>query len=486
MSTAQHVDPGVSRPAALRPWIGSRPLSIRAADARIAWRRSRPLIVAIALRVIPGPLKISAYAWSFGYALLGRRQAILALVMLWLFNMFTHAFGFPPSGAAIFRHLTVLAAALSVFVIHAAVPPRSSTPLLLLWTGGLNLLLLMHSLFISAAPEISTGKSLTYVLVIQTLLTAWSRLAPQERAVTEKQVWGVFFGLALLSAPLMFSSRGYYKNGYGFQGFLEHPQAFGPFMALLAVWLFSTWLTDKRMPRMLQALLVLAMAYVYLAKARGGMVMLAVGILVAIISRPLTVLINRSALVPRLLKSRLAFLVFSIAVVLAVAGPFLATEAQRFFLKQAGKSETIKEAFWESRGFLVEMMQQNIREHPMTGIGFGVASTPDGYSVLARDPVFGFVIMAAVEKGVLPVAIVEELGWPLALLFAPWFLGLFIQAIRAGPRYAGVCAAALTLNFSECVFFSPGGGGLIVEVLVAMAATAPPATQDRSLAMRQA
>lgn len=406
--------------------------------------------------------------------------------MLWLFNMFTHAFGFPPGGAVVFRHLTVFAAALSVFVVYAAAPPRSSTPMLLLWTGGLNILLLMHSLFISTAPDISTGKALTYSLVIQTLLTAWSRLAPQERSVTEKQVWGVFFGLALLSAPLMLSSRGYFKNGFGFQGLLEHPQAFGPFMALLAVWLFATWLTDRRMPGMLKALMVLAMAYVYLARARGGMVMLAVGIFAAIGLRPLTALMNQSARVPRLLKGRLAFLMVSIAVVLVVAGPFVGAEFQRFFLKQASNAETVKEAFWESRGFLVEMMQQNISEHPMTGIGFGVASTPEGYSAISRDPFFGFVIMAAVEKGVLPVAIVEELGWPLALLFAPWFLGLFIQAIRGGPRYAGVCAAALVLNFSECVFFSPGGGGLIVEVLVAMAATAPPAIQGPALEARQA
>jgi hypothetical protein len=73
---------------------------------------------------------------------------------------------------------------------------------------------------------------------------------------------------------------------------------------------------------------------------------------------------------------------------------------------------------------------------------------------------------------------VEEMGWPLALLYAPWFVVLLLNSARAGPRYAGVCAAAFTLGLSEAAFFSPGGGGLIIQLLVAMAATAPPVGSD--------
>jgi len=74
----------------------------------------------------------------------------------------------------------------------------------------------------------------------------------------------------------------------------------------------------------------------------------------------------------------------------------------------------------------------------------------------------------------------------LALLYGLWFLGMVLMAVRAGPRYAGVCAAALTVNISEAVFFSPGGGGLLMQLLVTMAATARPATEDPLVALKMA
>lgn len=480
MSTAQNLEPPVVVPGHM---VRKRLAAVRAADAWTTWRLSGPLFVPIAIRVIRGPWQILAYVWLMGLALLGRRQAILALVLLWLFNMFTHVFGSPPGFAAVFRHLTVFAAALSVFAIHAGESPKSRTPGLLMWSGLLNVLLIFHSLFFSTMPDISTLKAILFFVTIQTLLTAWSRLSPQQRSITENQMWGVLYGVAVLSMPLAAMKAGYFKNGRGFQGLLEHPQAFGPIMAILAVWLFATWLTDRQMPFILKVVLGLAIAWVYLAGARIGAVMLAVGVVAALVAGPITALMNRSARVPRLLKRRLVVLAAAMILLIAVGGPFLAGKVQQFIAK-TGRSTTAVEAAWESRGHLVEAMQANIREHPLTGIGLGVASSPESFSSMVRDPIFGLAIMATVEKGVLPVAMVEEMGWPLALLYAPWFLALLLMAVRAGPRYAGVCAAALVNNISEAVFFSPGGTGLIVEILVTMAATAAPAREDPIVAPR--
>lgn len=477
MSTVRTFDPHVALPAPATSWRQHATANPRYAAARLAWRRSRPFVAALVLRVIPGPTKILAYVWSVVYALGGRRQAIMALVSLWLFNMFTHAFGKPPPAAAMFRHLTVFAAAISVLVIHTAKPPRSRTPVLLAWTAALNVLLVCHSLVFSTMPDVSVLKALSYSMTIYVLLAAWSRLSPSERSATENQLWGVMYGLCVLSAPLVITGAGYFKNGLGFQGLLEHPQAFGPNMAILAVWLFATWVTDRRMRMGLKVVLALSLAWIYLSAARIGATVFIVGSVTALIAGPVTAVMNHSARVPRILKARLAFLVAGLVMLIAVGGPYLAEKVGKFIAK-TGQSTGAVEAAWESRGFIIEIMQQNIRQYPLTGIGLGVASTPDGFSSLVRDPFFGIVIMAAVEKGVLPVAMVEELGWPLALLYAPWFFALLVLAMRAGPRYAGVCAAALTQNISECVFFSPGGGGLIIQMIVVMAATAPPASQD--------
>lgn len=435
-----------------------------------------PLVVIVALRVVPGPQKILAYVLTTAYALLGRSQAIMALVMLWLCNMFTHAFGFPPGAAAIFRHLTTFSAAISVLLIHVSAPPRSRTPLLLGWTGGLSALLVVHSLFASTMPDVSALKAISFALTVQLLLTAWSSLTPSQRSMTEKQLFGIFYCLAVLSTPLVAMGAGYVR-ARGFQGLLEHPQAFGPLMAIVAIWLFATWLTDRRMRFSLKIVLALSLAWIYFSKARIGAVIFLVGLFIAIISGPVTAMLNQSARVPRILKARLALIVACVCLTAVAAGPALVPAVRQFIAKE-GKSTEIVDAAWESRGFVVELMQENIRARPVTGIGLGVASSPERYSALVRDPVFGLVIQAAVEKGVLPVAMVEELGWPLALLYAPWFVALLVLSVRAGPRYAGVCAGALVNNLSEAMFFSPGGGGLIVLILVTMAATAPPARED--------
>lgn len=477
MSTVRQFDSGVPGPVAAGRWSRAPAVDRLSREVREAWKRSSPLLVVVALRVIPGPQKILAYVTSMVYALMGRRQAIMALVMLWLCNMFTHAFGFPPGAAALFRHLTVFAAACSVFLIHSGEPPRSRTPGLLAWTGGLGALLVLHSVFVSTMPDVSALKAISFATTIQLLLTAWSRLSPQQRSVTEKQVFGVLYGLALFSAPLVATGAGYVRSRRGFQGLLEHPQAFGPTMAIVAVWLLATWLTDRRMRFSLKAVLALSLAWIYLAKARIGVVVFLVGMISAVIAGPFAAILNRSTRVPRILKTRLSLIVAGACVTAVVAGPYLA-EAVTNFISKGTASTTIADAAWASRGHLIELMQANIRDRPVTGIGLGVASTPEGYSSFVRDPVFGLVIMAAVEKGVMPVAMVEEMGWPLALLYASWFVGLLVMSIRAGPRYAGICAAALSVNISEAVFFSPGGGGLIVMILVAMAATAPPARED--------
>lgn len=489
MSTVPAIDRPPVPPGTTGGWRFSAPAMHEVAAARnasrIAWRQSRPLIVGIVLRALPGAAKLAAYAWATGYAFLGRRQAIMALMLLWLCNMFTHAVGAPPGGAAFFRHATVLAAAISVFILHAAAPPRTRTPGLLAWTGILSLILLAHSMLFSTAKDISVLKAISFALTIQTFLTAWSRLPAAERAVTENQVMGLLSAIAVFSVPLVVLPAGYVRTVWGFQGVLEHPQAFGQTMGILAVWLTVTWLTERDMRRSLKMLLPFLFVGMYLARSRMAVVLYVVGVSVAIATGPLSTAVGRFKRAPRLLKGRLTLALVG-GTVLAIFGGSIFSEAIQDFVRKGSKAATTVEAAWQARGGMIEMMRQNIEDHPLTGIGLGVPSHPALLYAIVRDPIFGLPVMATVEKGVLPVAMVEELGWPLALLYAPWFLALLACAARAGPRYAGVCAAVLTLNFSEAVFFSPGGGGMLIQLLVAMCATAPPSGQDHAPTRRAA
>lgn len=444
-------------------------------------------ILVLALRFIPGGVGHVAYLVLFVYAFVGRRQAILSLYLLCLCNNATHAFGAPPGLAAIYRFVVIFAAAISVMALHAGAPPRSSVGGPVMATLVLCGLLLAHSLVASQVPDVSTLKALVFTVTILTLLIGWSRLDLRDRALLERQIWGTLIGLTVLGFPLAFTGYGYVRTKVGFQGLLEHSQTYGPFMGVLAVYLLMTWMTMQRASKLTIGMILLALASIYLSRARIGALVLVAGLAAGI----LTGLAIRLRDAPRLLKRRLAIIGSAFVVALVFAGPWIITAAQEFIAKDdldpGGENLSITEAAMQSRGFIIELMMRNIEQYPLTGIGFGVATLGGMAGEIQRDPIFGLPIMAAVEKGVLPVAIVEELGIPLALLFAAWFLMLFVMAARGGPVNVALLTAALATNIAECCFFSPGGMGMFFLVIATMAVTAGPSVaRDRRLAWRQA
>src|SRR5690606_35639914 len=70
------------------------------------------------------------------------------------------------------------------------------------------------------------------------------------------------------------------RNGSGFQGVLNHPQVFGPSMALLASWTLSAVLSDARPSWKNLAILGVSMWFILASEARtaGLAVVLGAGI----------------------------------------------------------------------------------------------------------------------------------------------------------------------------------------------------------------
>ena len=118
-------------------------------------------------------------------------------------------------------------------------------------------------------------------------------------------------------------------------------------------------------------------------------------------------------------------------------------------------------------------MKSNINRYPLTGIGFGIGSTPHARANVQRDAIFGLPMMATIEKGVLPVMILEELGIPLGCLVYLWIGTLAFAATRGGILPISVFASVMLSNVAEAAFLSPGGVGLLSILLVAWAATEP-------------
>jgi hypothetical protein len=415
------------------------------------------------------------------YALYGRRHAILSLALIWIFNTLSHGFGAPPGWAAAFRHLTILAAGFSVLVLHAGRPPRSRCPIFVFVTAGLCGLLVLHSAIFSTAPDISVLKSISFSITLMALVVAWSSLDELNAEIAERQIWGLLIMVAVLSIPLVGIGMGYMRNGRGFQGLLVHPQNFGPTMAFVATWLFARWLTGPIKRNLAWGVLPLALLWVYLSQARIGMLSFLVGALAAVACEPLVAMLNGWKSFPTTRKLRIAFVAAIGFVALIVAGAAV-TDKVNAFVRKGSQGGSLQEAFEASRGFLVERMKSNIAERPLTGIGHGVPSIEGlNENLIVRDPFFGIVLMAPVEKGVLPVAMVEEFGWPLAIVWFMWFVWLELMACRAGIVNAAVCAAALASNLGEATFFSPGGAGMLPLVLATMSALAAAASSTRKL-----
>ncbi len=444
-------------------------------------RRSLVPLLFIAMRAVRGPTATVAYITLPLYALYGRRHAILSLALIWIFNTLSHGFGAPPGWAAAFRHLTILAAGFSVLVLHAGRPPRSRCPIFVGATAGLCGLLLLHSALFSTAADISVLKSISFSITLMALVVAWSSLDDLNAELAERQIWGLLIMVAVLSIPLVGIGMGYMRNGRGFQGLLVHPQNFGPTMAFVATWLFARWLTGPIKRNLAWGVLPLALFWVYLSQARIGMLSFLVGALAAVACEPLVAMLNGWKSFPTTRKLRIAFVAAIGFVALIVAGAAV-TDKVSTFVRKGNQGGSLQEAFDSSRGFLIERMKANIAQRPLTGIGHGVPSIEGlNADLFFRDPYFGIVLMAPVEKGVLPVAIIEEFGWPLGILWFMWFAWLQLMACRAGVVNAAVCAAALASNLGEATFFSPGGAGMLPIVLVTMCATAPAASNARGV-----
>jgi hypothetical protein len=167
--------------------------------------------------------------------------------------------------------------------------------------------------------------------------------------------------------------------------------------------------------------------------------------------------------------------VWGILLCVALAGVAMAPEitqtVQRYISKDRG-AESVIDAYERSRGGLIDRMQENIAAHPWTGIGFSIATAGPETMRVQRDPVLGLPVGAPIEKGVVPLMVVEELGIFGAMWVALWVLVLLRGSARGGLAPFAVCLTVFLLNFGEATLFSAGGFGLLTHILLGWAFSA--------------
>jgi hypothetical protein len=212
---------------------------------------------------------------------------------------------------------------------------------------------------------------------------------------------------------------------------------------------------------------------VILSQSRTAGIALVLGLGGAIVLAPALAGRSIRSMLPGLRSKRLLWIFLAGAIALIPVLPQLGGLVKDFIGKsgRAGVT-TLAEAYDDSRGTLIDRMLENIAAKPFQGIGFGIASHP-GSMDIERDPVLGLPISASVEKGVMPLAVLEEVGVIGFVLVALWVGVLLRRSAIRGVAPLAVCTVALLMNLGEATLFSAGGLGLLTLILVSWAVAAP-------------
>lgn len=428
------------------------------------------ILFALVLRLASEPTANVSFLIIAAYALFGRKHAIQAFALSWLFSMLNPGLAPEANMAALGRYVVLVGATSSVFFRSGILSRGFIITKPVLATFLLGLFFLMHSILFSAVLDVSILKAISWTLVTSTLLSAWGGLDSFERELVINQIFGCLIVVLILSIPLLGMTLGYLRNESGFQGILSHPQVFGVTVGLVGAWAASKMFSYVKPSWLLVVLVVMCVIFVILSQARTAGVAMFLGLFISSISVSMIAGRRFSEMLPGL-RSRRLHIVIAMAIVIGIVGAsFIVDRLSTYFIKGT-ESTSFVEAYDTSRGGLMRKMWDNIENKPFTGIGFGIASYPEEM-IVERDPFLGLPVSAAIEKGVLPIAVIEELG-----LFGFFAVVLWLwMIVRLSSRGAGlkalsVVVVALLMNMGEFMFFSPSGMGMLILIFVTWAAS---------------
>ena len=426
------------------------------------WVEAATILTVIALRVLSEETAIIGYVLLACYATTGRVQALYAFALSWLIGALNPSvFPIVESGNVL-RYL-VIAGGVASIMTQAAFARQWKRDRIVIVTLLLGGFLLSHSILFSYQRAISILKAILWGVTMTSIVVAWEDLSPGSRYDLARRVYRTLIVIAVVSIPLTVSSAGYFLNSRGFQGVLHHPQTFGIVMALLGAWAIPSFLEDQG-SRWSLAALALAVAMIVLSGTRTGGLALAIGVSVMLIVR------SRGRL-PELIKHvvsvRFVLVVIAVGTVLTITGGLLQYIEKRPEGRPPTDRTTAAEIYVRSRGILIVPMIRNILQDPVVGIGFGVPSSRE--DVATTDKLLGIPTSAPVEKGVMPLAVLEEVG-----VFGLGFVGVWLwmgfrRSVRNGPSAVAVMVTTLAVNFGESILFSPGGVGLLFLVVIGWA-----------------
>ncbi len=394
------------------------------------------------------------------YSLCGIPQAVRGLLFVALINSLNTSI---VGGSAFITPLFWVAVMLATGSIHirnllgSASKNVALVPLLCFVSISI-----IGSFIVSQFIVVSIFKLLTFWMVSSALLTAFSILSARNYDFSSL-IAACWVSIVTISIPLLFvPSIGFFRDGMGFQGVLNHPQGFAIFLGPAFCWAAAHFLSAPgRLPKLFLAFLIVCFVFLFLTRARTGM--LAVLTSFMFVSGFLMFRPNEAR---RLVRSMGVILVLS-----AFIAPFtfniLAASVSEF-MNKGQASQSVLEALDHSRGRLAREGLENFYANPVWGIGFGTARSETRPFKPVYDELLGIPIKASTEKANMFIAALEETGITGFLPFAWLLLALAIPIVRSGSLVAGwVFFCCIQLNLGETTFFSVGGFGLYQWIIMA-------------------
>lgn len=420
-------------------------------------------VLVVALRLISPITADLSFLILAIYAASGSKNTIYSFILCWFLTLINPIIAADTNIGMIGRYLVIVAGYSRIF-IDIFLKKNTHINQYIFITSLIAVFIIFHSIFFSNYFLVSFLKILSWILVFITLFSCWDNLNEREKNEVFNNLVGFLKGILVLSIPLLASPAiGFAKNGTGFQGLLNHPQAFGPTVAILGIIVGGKILSNKEIKITDFLVFSLCLVFVILSEARTAGLGLALGLLFGTILNPIFSKKSFFESNPIFKNSWIYVNLFILIFFGYIFSNLYINKVQDYLFKRT-ESSSLFEAAESSRGGLVENMLINIENNPLTGIGFGMSSKPEDIKI-EFDPFFNIPISAVIEKGVLPIAVLEELGLVLGIVVFFWFILSFYRSAQVDVQKLCIIICIVCLNLGEYMFFSVGGMGMLMLIL---------------------
>ena len=269
----------------------------------------------------------------------------------------------------------------------------------------------------------------------------------------------VILGLASIPLGIGYNFRGTALAGRRlFNGPFYHSNCLGPMASLMAVLMVCVVVFGPYRNRWICAVLAACLLYfMALTQSRTSFASFILGVLAIVFGSlalqqrgmfRLRMRISRPALIATLIVAGIAAVAYDVA-----SGQALTRAVITFAQKGKESEELSVEEVFSSRQGMIDYMWANFLESPLIGIGFEVSKHPyfQENATLFNAPI---------EKGFLPMAVLEETGLLGTIFFAVFLVSLITRLFKDLnlPGFALLCTF-LAVNCGESMFFSLGGHG---------------------------